>query len=155
MKRINKQVLGLAPAEDAFSGTVRSDVVTMKNYKTAEFVVLKGAGATGTTKITVEASDDVTPTNVVAIPFKYQAITSGDTPGVVTDATSTGFDTTAGENQIYRIYVDAAQIADANIDYGYVSVKFVEQVDSPCTGAVLISLLESRNDSEVPATAIV
>ena len=145
-------VKGLDPVADAFASTVRSDVVNMKNFSRATFIVYKGVGATGTSTITVDACDDVVPTNTTAIPFRYRAITSGDTPGTLTDATTSGFVTTAGSSQLYVIEVEADQLGDTG--YGYLSLKMVESVDSPVVGSITIQLHGPRFAQTTMATAI-
>lgn len=146
-------VKGLDPVADAFAGTVYSDIVNMKNFGHATFIIYKGVGATGTSTITVEASDDASGSNVTAIPFRYRAITSGDTAGTLTDATTAGFATTAGSSQLYAIEVDAQAMADTG--YGYLRLKAVEVVDSPVLGGIAIVLSEPRYASKSIATAIV
>jgi hypothetical protein len=146
-------VKGLDPVADAFAGTVSSDVVNMKRHAHVTFLVYKGVGTTGTSTITVEACDDVTPSNTSAIPFHYRAYTSGDTPGTLTAAASTGFATTAGSSQLYVIEVDNKALSDSG--YNYVRLKAVEVVDSPVVGAILILLSEPRYGQDVQASAIV
>lgn len=153
MKKTNHLVNALLPVADAFAGTVYTDVINMKDFNHVQFVIQKGAGATGTSTITVEACDDVVPTNVSAVPFKYQACTTGDTFGVLTDAAATGFATTAGANQMYKVEVDADALAASG--YGYIRLKAVEVVDSPVLGGIIAVLTESRYGQEVPNTAIV
>jgi len=156
MNRLTLEALqlisGIVPAADFLAGTVNTDVFSVKNHERALFVVYKGAGATGTSTLTVEACDDFTPSNTTAVPFRYQAITSGDTRGEVTDATAAGFTTTAGANQLYVIEVDAVELAKA----GYANVRLhgVEVANDPCTGGIIGMLLGSRYTSEVPDTAI-
>lgn len=139
---------GLDPVADAFSGTVYSDVVSMKNHGVCEFVVYKGVGTTGTSTITVEACDDVTPSNASAIPFKYQAITTGDTHGALTSAAATGFTTTAGSSQLYRVIVDRELLAASG--YAYVRLKAVEVAIDPVLGGVLVVLREPDVEQSVP-----
>ena len=146
-------VKGLDPVADAFSGTVRSDVVRGGNHRSVTFLIYKGAGATGTSTITVVANDDVTPSNDTAIPFKYRACTTGDTWGALTDATTTGFATTAGSSQLYEIIVDTDELGDTG--YKYLSLKAVEVVDSPVLGGILIMMNQPRIAQATPATAIV
>jgi hypothetical protein len=129
-------VKGIDPVADAFAGTVASDVVNMKGHAHVTFIVYKGVGTTGTSTITVEACDNVTPSNTSAVPFHYRAYTSNDTPGALTAATADGFATTAGSSQIYVIEVDNKALADSG--YNYVRLKAVEVVDSPVVGAILI-----------------
>jgi hypothetical protein len=146
-------VKGLDPVADAFAGTVYSDIVNMKAYSKATFLIYKGVGTTGTSTITVEASDDTSGSNVTAIPFRYKAITSGDTEGALTAATTTGFATTAGSSQLYVIEVDAEELGDTG--YGYVRLKAAEVVDSPVLGGIAIMLHGARYAQDIPATAIV
>ena len=152
MKLYNHIVMALAPVADAFSGTVGSDIVSMKNHGEIEFIITKGIGNTGTSTITVEASDDVSASNTTAVPFRYQAITSGDTPAAVVAATTAGFATTAGSNQMYRIFVDASELGDTG--YEYVRLKAAEVVDGPVSAGILAILKAGRFDKEIPATAL-
>lgn len=153
MKNFYHIVNALVPVADAFSGTVYSDVISMKDWNHISFAVQCGAGATGTSTITVEACDDVTPTTVSAIPFKYQACVSGDTFGALTDAAATGFTTTAVANKMYKIEVDSSALAA--LGYGYIRLKAVEVVDSPVLGGILAVLTEPRYGKEIADTAIV
>jgi len=153
VKRFNHVVNALLPVADAFAGTKYTDVINMKDFGHIQFVIQKAAGAVGTSTITVEACDDVVPTTVSAIPFKYQACTTGDTFGALTDAAATGFATTAGANQMYKVEVDADALAASG--YGYIRLKSVEVVDDPVLGGVLAILTEPRYGQEIPNTAIV
>lgn len=145
-------VKGLDPVADAFAGTVGSEVVNMKAYSKATFVIHKGVGTTGTSTITMEACDDVTPSSTTAIPFRYKAITSGDTEGAFTAATTAGFATTAGSSQMYVIEVNAEELGDTG--YGYLRMKAVEVANDPVLAGVLIMLHGSRYAQDIPATAI-
>lgn len=145
-------VKGLDPVADAFSGTVYSDIVNMKAYSGVTFIIYKGVGTTGTSTITVEASDDTSGSNVTAIPFRYKAITSGDTEGALTAATTSGFTTTAGSSQLYLIEVDAEELGDTG--YGYCRLKAVESANDPVLGGILIAMHGPRFAQDVPATAI-
>lgn len=142
--------VGLAPVADAFSGTVSSDVVNLKNHGRVRFIVFWGVGATGTTLVTVEACDDVTPSNTSAVPFYYRRQTNAGTPGAITAATASGFTTTAGSTQIYEIEIAAEALLEAG--YGYARLKCVEQVDSPILGGILIQMLDPKF-SNSPTTA--
>src|SRR5688500_13686940 len=80
-------VKGLDPVADAFSGTVYSDVVSMKENNRCVFLVVKGVGTTGTSTITVQACDDFVPTTRTAIPFRYRRLcNTGDVEGAITQA---------------------------------------------------------------------
>lgn len=146
-------VKGLDPIANAFAGTVRSDVVRGGNHRSVTFIIYKAVGATGTATITVEANDDVTPSNSRAIPFKYRSCTTGDTWGTLTDATTAGFTTTAGSSQLYEITVDTDELGDGGEKY--LSLKSVEVVASPVLGGILILMNDPRIAQATPATAIV
>jgi len=153
MKSIPKIVKGIDPVADAFSGAVSTDVFSMADHKTAVAIITKGVGAVGTSTITVQACDDVVPTNTSAIPFKYQTILSGDTPGAITSVAATGFATTAGSSQRYLVYVDASDLAASG--YKYCRITATEVVNDPVLGGIDIILIEGRTEREVSATAIV
>lgn len=153
MKGFPHLVKGIDPVADAFAGTVYSDIVSMKGHAHCQFIIIKGVGTTGTSTITVEACDDVSASNTTAVPFSYQAITSGDTAGDFTTVADTGFATTAGSSQLYAIYVDWDDIVATG--YGYVRLAAVEVADDPVLGGVLINLLEPRVNEAVQPTAIV
>jgi hypothetical protein len=145
-------VKGLDPVADAFSGTVGSDVVDVSEHGAVLFLVYKGVGATGTSTITVEACDDVTPSNTTAVPFYYKAITSTDIQGAMTAATTAGFTTTAGSSQMYAVQVSAQELASAG--YKYARLKAVEVVDSPVLGGIAIALLNPKYGGSASNTVI-
>lgn len=147
-------VKGIDPVAD-FGDTVQSsDVVNMSAFNNCVFVIYKGVGTTGTSTITVEACDDVVPTNYTAVPFFYQTMAgSDDVNAALVKATSAGFTTTAGSSQIYAIEVRAADLAA--LGRKYVRVKMTEVVNSPVLGGVLIILGEPRFPQDVNASAIV
>jgi hypothetical protein len=129
-----------APVADAFAGTLTPAPINMRDARAITFLAYWGVGATGTSAITVEACDDTVPTNTTAIAFKYrrQADTTADVWGALTNATSAGFATTAGSNQMYAIEVDADQMAATG--YKYVRFKAVEVVASARLGGVLAAV---------------
>lgn len=153
-EQLNNQhfIKGLDPVADAFSGTVYSDVVSLANFNSALFTIHKGAGATGTSTITVEACDDIVPTNTTAVPFFSKSITSTDVQGAVTARAAAGFTTTAGASQIYAVQVHSEEIANAG--YSYVRLKMVEVVDSPVLGGVTIALCNPRFGGSPTTTEI-
>ncbi len=147
-------VKGLDAVADAFSGTVASDIVNVKNYNHATFLLHKAVGATGTSTVTVEACDDVSASNSTAIPFRYRKQTGNDDVwGAWTEATTSGFATTAGSSQLYEIAVDCQELGDTG--YKYVRLKCVEVVDNPVLGGILIFLHGNRYEQAVVDSAIV
>ena len=148
-----KLVQGLPPVADAFSGTVYSDVINMKNWARVRFIRYAGVGTTGTSTLTVEACDNTTPSNVSAIPFRYRETGAGtDVFGALTDATASGFTTTAGSNQIVEVWADAEQLGASG--YGYIRLKAVESANDPVLGGILVELHGPRYASATDETVI-
>ena len=123
----------LYPVADAFAGTMNTDIVRVRGEGVL-FVITKGVGTTGTSTITVDACDDVTPSNTTAVAFMYRISTTPDTWGDWTQATATGFTTTAGSNQMYEVYCPADELAAAG--YGYARLTAVEVANDPVLGGV-------------------
>jgi len=153
MKSYKHLVKGLDPVANAFAGTVYSDIVSMSNHNIVQFVIYKGVGATGTSTITVEACDNVSASNVAAVPFRYQKISTGDTAGADTAATTAGFATTAGSSQLYIITAEAEALAASG--YEFIRLKAVEVVASAVLGGILIIQDEPRENRPVQSTTIV
>lgn len=145
--------VGIYPVADMFDTVQHSDVFNMKNFTGCTFYIVKGVGTSGTSTITVSACDDIVPSNRTAIPFRYRKQSTLDTWGAVTAATSAGFDTTAGSNQVYEIIVDASELAKAG--FGYVELTATEVVNSPVVGMVLWVGHEPNNPQNIPATVLV
>ena len=153
MKKLYHIGNALAPVANAFAGTVYTDIFNMKDNEHVSFIIQKGIGAVGTSTITIEACDDVAGTNVVAIPFNYQACVSGDTFGAMTKVAATGFVTTAGSNQMYKIEADVDLLGASG--YSYVRLKAVEVVAAAVTGGILAIFNEQKFEQEIPGTTIV
>jgi hypothetical protein len=141
----------MAACEDMFNGHPASDVLNMSKWRKALFVVSKLAGATGRATITVLSCDNTTPDTQTAIAFKYRAQTTPDTFGGWTDATTSGFTTTAGANQVYEVLVDSAWLSGSE---EYVRLKCTESVDDPVDGAIVCILFEPRYGGAEPATVL-
>lgn len=107
---------GIDPVADAFAGTTAAtDVVSLRGYDRVLFVVYIGVGVTGTQTWTVEACDDVTPTNTTAIAFWYREVLTGDTEGAITRAAAAGFTVTAGSSKLALIEAAAEDVAAASV----------------------------------------
>lgn len=145
---------GIDPVADAFAATVRSDVYSMRGHKRIVFVIYQGVGATGSSTITVNACDNVTPSTRSAIGFWSREITTGDTEGVITRRAATGYVNTVGSSKIILIEADAADAAA--VGYGFIELTMVESVDSPVLGGVLAILGGEgvRYSEDVNATVI-
>jgi len=135
---------GLVPEADAFAGGVTTDVVECRSAAGALFLIFRGdsTGGTATGVVTINACDDVTPSNTTAIPFHYRSSTTFDTWGAWTAATATGFTMPTGDNQMHQVWVSAADLA-AN-GYGYVQMAITEPVNDPVDAAVLIAIVQPR-----------
>lgn len=140
----------LYPVADAFAGTKTSDVVEVQGEGVL-FEITKAVGATGTSTITVLSCDDTTPTTTAAVAFMYRISTTPDTWGAWTQATTAGFTTTAGSNQMYQIYVDAQKLAVNN--YKYAQLQAVEVVDSPVLAGIN-AYIENTRYQEQPVSLI-
>jgi hypothetical protein len=154
MERLYHVVNALLPLPNAFGGTVTTAVINMKNWNHVSFVVQCGTGAVGTARITVEACDNTTPSNPVAIPFYYQECIASDVFGpIIKTADVTGFLTSAANNKVYKVEVDGSMIS--SVGYGYVRLKSIEQTVGVINGSVVAILTEGRFASEVPDTVLI
>ena len=137
--------------EDIFNGTMTTDIVSLANYGGAVFVIVKGAGGTGTAVITVESCDDTSATTSTAVAFNYAVCTSGNTWGSITAATASGFTTTAGANQSYAIEIRADELSGTD---KYVRMVATESANDPCDGAGLVILVDPKYPADPPREAI-
>lgn len=131
-----------------------SDIVKMEEFGKVVFVIQTGVGATGTSTVTIEACDDVTPSNSSAIPFHYRKITVADTHAAVTAVAAAGVATVAGSNDMYVFEVDADALAEDGNGYEYVRLTLVEVTDSPVLAGILVLQLDARYASAVDRTQI-
>lgn len=144
---------GIDPVANAFASTVRSDVYNMSGWYRGLFVVYCGVGTTGTSTITINACDDVVPSNRSAIAFRYRQILSGDTEGAQTAATTAGFTTTAGSSKIILCEFDASALAASG--YGFVELTAVEVAASAVLGGIMFIQSEPRYRPAIATTTIV
>jgi hypothetical protein len=147
-------VKGLDPIADAFDGTVNSDVVSMRDYGRARFIIHQGVGATGSSTLTVEACDDVVPTNTTAIAFWSRETLTGDTEGAITRRAAAGFVYTVQSSKIIEVEVEAKDLPAGK---PFVRLHAVESVNSPCLAGILIEMggKPRRYSRDVNATVIV
>ena len=140
----------LVPAcEDIFNGGIDSDVINMKNAKSAVFVITICAG-TGSASVQILACDDATPTTTSAVSFNYKLIQAPDTQGATTETQTlvAGGDS----DRIYVCEVDAAKLAE--LGYGYVQMQAIEKSNFPVDGAVTAFLLGLRSAEDQLATQV-
>ena len=162
-----KFAMALSPIADGLTGTKRSDVYSLRAHGRILFVVAMGVatGGTATTVLTVNACDNVTPSNRTAIGFWYREIigstNTGDTDGAITRAAAAGFTTTAGGAKIVLVEADAKDVAAASVNstYGnhFVELTSTEGVDDPVVTSIVAILGggPNRYAKSVGATVIV
>lgn len=152
-------VIGIAPVANAFAGTVHSQAVNTAKYRKVAFEYYKGVGATGTATLTLEACTDATGAGATAIPFYYRsyATASTDVPTITpTLATSAGFTTTAGSNQIYVLEVNSAALLNIGNTYNYIRLTSVEVAASAVLGGINIHMCDPLYaGAAAPASVIV
>lgn len=147
-------VKGISPMADIYNGNPITDVVNMKQFERAAFVLFqKTAGTnTGVAVVTIECSAAADGSSATAIPFKHRKLTTGasDALSVVTNVAATGYTTTANEDTIHVFEVEAA---DLEADKPYLFARLTESVNDPVTGCVVINLFDKN--IEPSATALV
>lgn len=132
---------GLDPVADRFDNAASpaSDIVSMRDYGRALFVIHYGVGATGTQTFKVDACDDIAASNVEKVPFWYREILTGDTEGDISRAVAAdGFTVTAGSSKIVLVEVAAKDLPDGKPFVRL--VQTAEPVDSACLAGVAIIL---------------
>lgn len=152
-----KVVSGLAPSSDVYAGGVATDVISLKDYQEALFIVHQKTGGsnTGVATITIDACDDVTPSNTEAIAFDYfknEAVASSDDFGSRQSVTAAGFATTANKTAIYAIPVKASDLPDGK---PFVRLSAAESVNDPVLGNVLIVLSKGPKSNPDIAPSVI
>lgn len=135
--------VGINAVADAFNGTVTSDIFNMSRHNRIVFLAHWGVGTSGTSTFTVEACDDVSASNVAAIPFNYRITVGAAAPGAITRATTAGFLSTAGSNQIVEIEAIAGDMGVTG--YKYIRLKAVEGTSSARLGGVIAVMLDPEH----------
>ena len=151
---INKVVNCDPPASQwSSTGATQGDIVDMENFKRCTFLIMTGATSTGVGTITVQAgtSNASCATDIV---FKYRSVTSEDTYGDLTDATTAGFSLTVSTaNQYHVVEVDAQTVAAGGTDYDHCAVTITGH-GTAINGCFVGILSEPRYPQGTLATAI-
>lgn len=140
----------IAANEDIFNGDPATDVISLKNAQGVLFIVVCNANAgSGAATITVEACDNVTPSNQTEIVFRYQLISTVDVPGTLTTAVAaTGATGIGTANTMLLVEVDAATVAAASVNSTYnnefVRLQATETQSDAVDGAILAFLFGLR-----------
>src|SRR3990172_1098270 len=143
----NLLVMVLAPDADRYTADPATDIVNLKNYRHATFIVNEGAGGTGTAVITVEECSDNAGTGATAIAFKSRVGAYPDVLGAIASAAAAGYTTIAGANKFIVIEIDADELAD---DKPWVRLQITESVDSPVDASVICILSGARYEQATP-----
>ena len=147
-------VPGIYPVADFMAGTVQTDIVNCESAAGVVFWIFRGDATAGTETgtVTVQACDTVVPGTATAVAFQYRISTTPDTWGAWAQATAAaGFTMTAGDNQVYEVFVLAANIAA--LGFTYARLQIVEVINDPVVGAILMAVVKPRYQP-VPATLI-
>jgi hypothetical protein len=134
-------VNAIAPVADFADTSFDSDVVEA-NGSGVLFIIQQGVSGGGISTVTVEACDNVTPSNSTAVPFIYRSCVATDVWSEWTAATSAGFSSSAVTNSMHQIYVDSAELAEEG--YGYVRLSGDETTNFANIGAVLAIVIDGR-----------
>ncbi len=136
---------------DITTNATNTDIVGLKEYNHATFLVQTGTNSVGCT-LTVQECDDVTPSNSTAIAFNYREMATVDTWGSLTASASTGVTIAAADdNHMFAIEVDADELTDG---YPYVRVC----LSAPASGnnyySAVAIMSEPRHGLEIPVSAV-
>jgi len=140
----------IADNADFMAGNPASDVITMDDYRTCVWTIIVNAGGTGYGTITVESCNNTTPGTTTAVAFRYRKIQDPDTHGAWTDATSSGFATSAEADCIYEIKVHANGLSSTD---KYVRLQMTETNSTAQDGAAYATLWDPRYADSDPDTS--
>lgn len=146
-------VMVLAPDADLYAADPATDIVNMGRYGHAQFVIMEGAGGTGTVKIEVEACSDNTGSDNEAIAFKVREGSAADPEvnGTLTDVAAAGHTTTAGAQKVVVVEVDSEDLPEGK---PWLRLQLTEVADSPCDAGVWCNLSEPRYPQETMLSAV-
>lgn len=133
------------------NGGKNSDVWSMRDHSHATIIIQMGVTGAAST-ITVEECDDFVPTNQTAIAFGQYAeeTAAGDTLAARAAKTTSGFASSANDNIMYVIEIEAAQLSA-----GYPCLRVVFSNPSAQTFAsVLVVLTGGRYAKATSRTQI-
>jgi len=125
-------VKGIDPVANAFAGAAASDIIEVMGEGIG-FIIYKGAGAVGTSVVTVQACSNIGAAAVTAVPFWYKRVGTTDTGW--TAALAAGFTTTAGSSDMYLIA--APKDVFASTGYKYARLLCTEAVANAVLGGIV------------------
>lgn len=152
-------VAGIYAKADAFDTAATTDYISLASYNRLTFLINTGdaTGGTANGTVTLLASASAAGTSTTALTFKYRVCassTSVDTWGALTDATSSGFSMTAGDNYQYMVEVLADEVEAQAAGKKFVALKVTEVTNDPVPASVTAILSDPRYPQAVPLQAI-
>lgn len=144
-----------SPAADRYNTNPAGDYINTKYFDRVVFLLAQATAGTntGTAVVTVLAGTDASGASGEAVEFKYRKKTTGASAvwGTITDATTSGFTTTANEDTIYEIEVEMAKLP---ADKPFIALKLTEGVNDPVTGCVIALGICARFQSQTMPDAL-
>ncbi len=159
-------VAGVYPVADVYGAPAVTDIICMKNYDVATFLLIHGVSTGGDSDgvITVDAIDNAGGTTATAMPFKYWHCVSGVTVDAWTGPVASlaaGWDMTGASNQMYAVEVTGAEVMAAGrgatpaYHADWVRLTVTEDTANAIVGGIICILSNCRySDASMP-TAIV
>jgi hypothetical protein len=143
--------VNILPPVDITGGKY-SDVFSMSKYDHATILVQVGVSAAAFTKIIVNATDDFTPSNRTAIPFRMYACetSAGDTLGAASVVAATGYTPSANDNIMYVIEINADELPSGKPN---LELNVTNTANSVIASAVAI-LTKGRYTGDQSATVL-
>lgn len=155
----NHIVNGIVAKADAFASTGVTDRIKCSGHERIGFLIHTGnaTGGTANGAVTVNAFAAASGGSGTALAFKYRVCASSttvDTWGALTDATSSGFSMTAGDNYMYWIELQSDDVEAAAAGKPFIELTVTESSNDPIDASVSVFLLDARYQQAVPLTAI-
>lgn len=127
----------VSPSSDVYNGNPTAQPFKVSGFEKVVCLLHQKSGGTntGNAVVKVAAVDNPAGSNAVLIPFRYAKKATGisaDTMGAVSTAVAAdGFTTTANEDTIYAIEIDAADVPDGQT---FVRLQLTESTNDPVLG---------------------
>ena len=139
------------PALAFMGGGASTDIVRCESAVGVLFQITKGVGLAGTSVVTVDACSTVGPAATTPVAFMHRVSTTPDIWGAWIQDLAAGFTTTAGSNQMYQIFVPAANLAA--VGYAYVRLTWAAAAVGDVAGCINAAVVQPRYQP-VPATLL-
>jgi len=139
------------PVADFMAGGASTDIVKCQSAVGVLFQITKGVGVNGTSTVTIDACSTVGPAASTPVAFMHRVSTTPDIWGAWIQDLAAGFTTTAGSNQMYQIFVPAANLAA--VGYAYVRLTWAAGNVEAVIGCINVAVVQPRYQP-VPATLL-